>query len=137
MSLLTNLDARPYKIGFDNWHAKELKDRLAEAFGPDVLERVGMDFLSLNAPMNSLEADLTYKKLNYNNNEIDKWCLSNTAFKLNQMGLKMPIKVWNQAKNRIDGTLGLLTAYAAYSRFSSTYLNLQKNIVPQEQVKGG
>lgn len=137
VSLLTNLDARPYKIGFDNWHAKELKDRLADAFGPDVLERVGMDFLSLNAPMNSLEADLTYKKLNYNNNEIDKWCLSNTAFKLNQMGLKMPVKVWNQAKNRIDGTLGLLTAYAAYSRFSSTYLSLQKNIVPQEYRKGG
>lgn len=136
ISLLTNLNARPYKIGFDNWHAKELKDTLESAFGPEVLERVGMDFLSLNGPMNSLESDLTYKKLNYNNNEVDRWCLRNTAFKLNQMGLKMPVKVWNQAKNRIDGTLGFLTAYAAYSRFSSTYINLQKSVVPKKAEEG-
>lgn len=133
ISLLRELQARPYKIGFDNWHAKQLKDNLTEAFGPEVLERVSMDFLSLNGAMASLESDLTYKKLNYNNNEMDRWCLSNTAFKLNNMGLKMPVKIWNQAKNRIDGTLGLLTAYAAYSRFSSTYLSLQKSIVPEQR----
>ena len=133
ISLLRELQARPYKIGFDNWHAKQLKDNLTDAFGPEVLERVSMDFLSLNGAMASLESDLTYKKLNYNNNEMDRWCLSNTAFKLNNMGLKMPVKIWNQAKNRIDGTLGLLTAYAAYSRFSSTYLSLQKSIVPEQR----
>ena len=133
ISLLRDLQARPYKIGFDNWHAKQLKDNLTAAFGPEVLERVSMDFLSLNGAMASLESDLTYKKLNYNNNEMDRWCLSNTAFKLNNMGLKMPVKIWNQAKNRIDGTLGLLTAYAAYSRFSSTYLSLQKSIVPEQR----
>lgn len=132
ISLLRDLQARPYKIGFDNWHAKQLKDNLTAAFGPEVLERVSMDFLSLNGAMASLESDLTYKKLNYNNNEMDRWCLSNTAFKLNNMGLKMPVKIWNQAKNRIDGTLGILTAYVAYSRFSSTYLSLQKSVVPQE-----
>lgn len=131
IGLLRDLHCRPYKIGFDNWHAKQLKDNLAEVFGPDVLERVNMDFLSLNGAMASLESDLTFKKLNYNNNEMDRWCLSNTAFKLNNIGLKMPVKIWNQAKNRIDGTLGLLTAYAAYSRFSSAYLSLQKSVVPQ------
>ena len=131
IGLLRDLHCRPYKIGFDNWHAKQLKDNLAEAFGPDVLERVNMDFLSLNGAMASLESDLTFKKLNYGNNEMDRWCLSNTAFKLNNIGLKMPVKIWNQAKNRIDGTLGLLTAYAAYSRFSSAYLSLQKSVVPQ------
>ena len=133
ISLLRELGCRPFKIGFDNWHAKQLKDNLTGAFGPEVLERVSMDFLSLNGAMASLESDLTYKKLNYNNNEMDRWCLKNTAFKLNNMGLKMPVKIWNQAKNRIDGTLGLLTAYAAYSRFSSTYLSLQKSVVPQNQ----
>ena len=130
ISLLVNLDCRPLKIGFDNWHAKQLKDNLSDAFGAEVLEKIKMDFLSLNGPMASLESDLTYKKLSYNNNGIDRWCLGNTAFKLNSMGLKMPVKVWNRAKNRIDGTLGLLTAYAAYSRFSSNYLSLQKTVVP-------
>lgn len=136
VGLLLNYNCRPYKIGFDNWHAKQLKDNIESAFGPEVLERVGMDFMSLNGPMASLESDLTYKKLNYNDNEVDRWCFTNTAFKLNNVGLKMPVKVWNQAKNRIDGTLGLLTAYAAYSRFSSTYLSLQKSVVPQKSPQG-
>ena len=134
MGLLVNLDARPYKIGFDNWHAKGVKDMLAKNFGDDILERIGMDFMSLNSAMASLESDLTYKKLNYNDNKVDRWCLRNTAFRLNNIGLKMPVKLFNQSSNRIDGTLGFLTAYSAYSRYSSDYIALQRQMVPE---KGG
>ncbi|MGQ7114034.1 hypothetical protein ACUOFC_48135, partial [Escherichia sp. TWPC-MK] len=34
---------------------------------------------TLSSPMKLLGADLESKLVNYNNNSIDKWCLSNTA----------------------------------------------------------
>jgi len=131
-SLMDELDAFPHKIGFDNWHAKGVKDRLEETFSKGILERIDMRPMALNGAMSSLESDLTYKKINYNNNEIDRWCLRNTALKLDNLGLKMPVKLFNQSKNRIDGALGFIIAYAAYSRYSDTYLELQKYNIPEE-----
>ena len=133
VGLLTNYSMRPLKIGFDNWHARGIKDGLAAVFGADVLERVGMDFMSLNGAMSSLESDLTLKKLNYNDNEITRWTLRNVALKLNNIGLKMPVKKYGSAKNRIDGAVALMIAYATLSRFRSDYFYLQKSLVQ----KGG
>ena len=120
-------------ISFDNWHARGIKDGLAAAFGADVLERVGMDFMSLNGAMSSMESDLTLKKLNYNDNPITRWTLRNVALKLNNIGLKMPVKKYGSAKNRIDGAVALMIAYATLSRFRSDYFYLQKSLVQ----KGG
>lgn len=129
IGLLTNYDVRPLKIGFDNWHARGVKDGLSGAFGSDVLERIGMDFMSLNGAMSSLESDLTLKKLNYADNPITRWNLRNVALKLNNIGLKMPVKKYGSPKNRIDGAVALMIAYATLSRFRSDYLFLQKSIV--------
>lgn len=114
----------PFKIGYDNWHAKDFKKLIIEYFGEEILERINMDYVSLSNPMTILESDLKHKKLNYNNNEIDKWCLKNTAYKNDNIGRIMPVKVMGQSKNRIDGTLGFIIAYATYSRFKSEYLDL-------------
>lgn len=132
VGLLKNYDCRPLRIGFDNWHARGIKDGLSAVFGADVLERIGMDFMSLNGAMSSLESDLTLKKLNYNDNEITRWTLRNVALKLNNIGLKMPVKKYGSAKNRIDGAVALMIAYATLSRFRSDYIYLQKS-----RVQGG
>ena len=129
VGLLKNYGVRPLKIGFDNWHARGVKDGLAGAFGAEVLERIGMDFMSLNGAMSSLESDLTLKKLNYRDNPITRWNLRNVALKLNNIGLKMPVKKFGSPKNRIDGAVALMIAYATLSRFRSDYLFLQKSIV--------
>lgn len=129
VGLLKNYSVRPLKIGFDNWHARGIKDGLAGAFGSDVLERIGMDFMSLNGAMSSLESDLTLKKLNYGDNPITRWNLRNVALKLNNIGLKMPVKKFGSPKNRIDGAVALMIGYATLSRFRSDYLFLQKSIV--------
>ena len=132
VGLLQSYDCRPLRIGFDNWHAKGIKDGLSAAFGADVLERIGMDFMSLNGAMSSLESDLTLKKLLYNDNPITRWTLRNVALKLNTIGLKMPVKKFGSPKNRIDGAVALMIAYATLSRFRSDYIYLQKGIVKQE-----
>lgn len=115
---------KPFKIGYDNWHAKDFKKLITEYFGEEVLERINMDFASLSNPMKSVESDLKAKNLIYNNNELDVFCLKNTAYKTNNIGQVMPVKVMGQSKNRIDGTLGFIIAYATYSRFKSDYLDL-------------
>ncbi len=77
--------------------------------------------------MGVLESDFTLKRLNYRNNEITKWNLQNTALKLNNLGMKMPVKI-SQSKNRIDGTLALIIAYATVSRYMSEYNYLQRDV---------
>lgn len=116
----------PYKIGYDNWHSKDFQEIIAENFGKEVLERIGMDFMSLSGPMRSLESDLGRNVLVYNNNEIDRWCLSNTGYKTNNIGLIMPVKKYGTSKNRIDGTLSDIICYATFNRYRSLYRDAQK-----------
>lgn len=116
----------PYKIGYDNWHSKDFQEIIADNFGKEVLERIGMDFMSLSGPMRSLESDLGRNVLVYNNNEIDRWCLSNTGYKTNNIGLIMPVKKYGTSKNRIDGTLSNIICYATFNRYRSLYRDAQK-----------
>lgn len=116
----------PYKIGYDNWHSKDFQEIIAENFGKEVLERIGMDFMSLSGPMRSLESDLGRNVLVYNNNEIDRWCLLNTGYKTNNIGLIMPVKKYGTSKNRIDGTLSDIICYATFNRYRSLYRDAQK-----------
>jgi len=129
VGLLKNYGVRPMKIGFDNWHSASVKKGISDVFGADVLERVGMDFMSLNGAMSSLESDLTLKKLNYGDNEITRWNLRNVALKLNNIGLKMPVKKYGSPKNRIDGAVALIISYATFSRYRGDYFFLQKGVI--------
>lgn len=121
-SLYENYEMKPFKIGYDNWHAKNFKNLIKEYFGEEVLERVNMDFFSLSGPMRVVESELKRKNINYGNNEIDRWCLKNTSYKTHNLGLIMPVKLAGQSKNRIDGSLTFIIAFATLSRFKSEFL---------------
>jgi len=121
-SLYTEYKMIPFKTGFDNWHASGFKKLYAEYFGEDVLERISMDFASLSNPMRLVESALKNKTLVYNNNPIDRWCLKNTSLKMDNIGRIMPIKLQGQSKNRIDGALGFIIAYATFSRYKTEFL---------------
>lgn len=65
---------------------------------------------TLSLPMQMLGADLTAHRVNYNNNPVLKWCLTNTGTQTDRNGNIVPIK--NQSpKQRIDGTAALLDCY--------------------------
>lgn len=114
----------PFKIGYDNWHSQDFKKKIIYKFGEEILERVDMNFISLSNSMNILEDDLKYKKINYNNNPIDRWCLMNTAIKANNIGQIMPVKKYGKSKNRIDGALGFIIAETTYWRYKAEYNEL-------------
>lgn len=65
---------------------------------------------TLSLPMQMLGADLQAHKVNYNNNPVLKWCLTNTGIQTDRNGNIVPVK--NQSpKQRIDGTAALLDCY--------------------------
>lgn len=130
VELLKTYSVKPLKFGFDIWHSTALKKGISEYFGEESLCKIGMNFFSLSTPMSVLESDLTLKKLNYGNNPVTKWCLKNTALKINNIGMKMPVKV-HQSKNRIDGAVALIIAYAAVATCKPEYEQIQKNICPK------
>lgn len=133
--LAETFGVRPFKFGFDVWHSAALKKSLASMFGEDTLTRVAMNFFVLSNPMSLLESDLTIKALNYGNNPVTRWCLKNTALKINNVGLKMPVKI-HQSKNRIDGAVALIIAYAAAATCKTEYDYLQKNICAKAEGSG-
>lgn len=121
VGLYENYGMMPFKVGFDNWHSKDWQELMAANFGREILERIGMDYMSLSGPMRSLESDLQRNNLVYNDNEIDRWCLSNTSYKTNNLGLIMPVKKYGTSKNRIDGTLSDIICYATYNRYKAVF----------------
>ena len=78
---------------------------------------------TLSAPMKNLGADLKSKLINYNNNPIDKWCLSNTNVDTDRNGNIQPDKGRN-ARLRIDGMSALLDAYVVLEQKKNDYLNM-------------
>lgn len=68
------------------------------------------DAKTLSLPMQMLGTDLQAHRVNYNNNPILKWCLTNTGIQTDRNGNIVPVK--NQSpKQRIDGTAALLDCY--------------------------
>ena len=113
---------RFFKIGYDNALAKYWVTEM-EDIGFD-MEKVMQNYDSMSEPMKLLEEDLKSKYVNYNNNPIDKWCLGNTAIKVNNLGQIMPIKVEDMRTRRIDGAVAKIIANAIYIRHRTDYLNL-------------
>ncbi|WP_454538623.1 terminase TerL endonuclease subunit, partial [Escherichia coli] len=72
-------------------------------FGSEAMIPVHQGKKTLSGPMYNLKADLVANTINYNNNPIDKWCLSNTAIEMDKNLNIQPTKTKNQ-RRRIDGT---------------------------------
>lgn len=109
-------------IGYDSWSANYWVEEMQGIFGKDALEPVIQGKKTLSGPMKALGADLEAKKINYNNNPILKWCLSNTAIEVDKNLNIQPSKANNQ-RRRIDGTASLLNSYVTLNRHYEEYLN--------------
>lgn len=75
------------------------------------MEKIYQTAKNLSLPMQNLGADLQAKRVNYNDNPLTKWCLSNTGVVEDNNGNILPTKAGGK-KNRIDGTASLIDAYA-------------------------
>lgn len=110
-------------IGYDRWSAKYWVEEMEGYFGKEAMIPVAQGKQTLSSPMKLLGADLESKLVNYNNNSIDKWCLSNTAIDVDKNLNIQPNKTNNQ-RRRIDGTAALLNAYVVLQEKRNDYLNM-------------
>jgi phage terminase large subunit-like protein len=110
-------------IGYDSWSAKYWVEEMEGFFGKEAMIPVIQGKKTLSAPMKLLGADLEANRVIYNNNPLDKWCLSNTAIEMDKNLNIQPSKLKNQ-KRRIDGTAALLNAYVILQDKKNDYLNM-------------
>ena len=111
-----------FKLGFDRAMADYWVDEMVNIFG-DVMESVPQGAKTWTMPMKEMGAVLSEHRINYNNNPIFKWCLSNTAVKSQgTLDSIEPVKI--QRKRRIDGMVSALNAYVIYVKYRNDYLNM-------------
>ena len=110
-------------IGYDPWNSQYWVEEM-KAYGYNMME-VRQGAKTMSNPMKELCADLTEKKINYNNNPILKWCLTNTAVKRDENDNIRPVK-GQQQRARIDGTVSLIIAYCVLAEKYTDYMNLME-----------
>ena len=112
---------RLFKCGYDQRFAKEFLKRM-EDYGFDT-EMVYQNRYVLTSPMRLLEADIRDQSVWFNDNPIDKWCLTNTSVQVFDTGHLMPVKIKGQASRRIDGTISSVCCYEMLRRYKTELQN--------------
>ena len=116
LEMVNKYGITPAWIYYDSYSAKYWVEEMEN--NGFVMVRCIQGAKTLSLPMQMLGADLKAKKINYNNNPILKWCLTNTGIQTDRNGNIVPIKA-QSAKQRIDGTASLLDAYVGlYEHFN-------------------
>ena len=113
---------RPLWVGYDSWNASYWCEEM-KAYGFD-MEEVRQGAKTMSSPMKQLKSELIDKKINYNNNPILKWCLSNMSVKADENENIRPVK--ENARARIDGAVSLIDAYVIYYNRQTEFTNFVK-----------
>lgn len=112
---------RLFKCGYDVKFAADFLKKMDE-YGFDT-EIVWQRPEVLNLPIKMIEMDIKSKKINYNNNEVDKWCLSNAAIQVDTKGNGMLVKIEGQLARKIDGAVSLVIVYEIFRRYMNDFMN--------------
>lgn len=108
-------DIKLWKCGYDQRFSKDWINRM-EYYGwtkaGDELVMILQNAQTLSNAMKLLEADFNHHLVNYNDNEMDKWCLKNASIKVNDLGQCLCVK--NRPSERIDGAVTKIILYEMY-----------------------
>lgn len=121
LNIVQQHNIRPLWIGYDKWNAQYFTEQMQSHGFEMVVVRQG--YQTLSNPMKEMQVDLIEKKINYNNNPILKWNLSNVAVKSDENGNIRPVKNVSE-KMRIDGAVSLLIAYSVLTQNYNDYKNM-------------
>ena len=119
LEMVETYDVTPAWIYYDSYSARYWVEEM-QNHGFNMIRCIqGAKTLSL--PMQKLGADLQKKLVNYNNNPLLKWCITNTGIQTDRNGNIVPVKA-TSAKYRIDGLASLLDAYVGLCDHYNEYL---------------
>ena len=118
-ALYVEYGLRLYKCGYDQRYAKSFLERMDDyGFECEMLAQGR----ALSNAMKLTEAELKSRNINYNNNEIDKWCLGNCGIEIDNIGNIQPVKVKGQASKRIDGALTFIMLFETFRRYRNDFI---------------
>lgn len=115
---------RLYKCGYDVKFSKDFLRRMDE-YGFET-EIILQNKITLSNAMKLCESDLKAQFINYNENEIDAWCLGNAAMEIDNVGNVQAVKIAGQPGKRIDGAVTLIIVYEMYRRYRSDFVKMLK-----------
>ena len=125
-TLYKDYGLRLYKCGYDIKFSKDFLRRMDE-YGFET-EIILQNKITLSNAMKLVESDLKAQYVNYNENEIDAWCLSNAAMEIDDVGNVQAVKIAGQPGKRIDGAVTLIIVYEMYRRYRSELIKLLKEV---------
>lgn len=115
-----------YWVGYDSWNSPAWVEDMEMRAGFErnkTLIPVIMGAKTLSAPMKLLKADLGSKRINYNNNPVLKWALTNLEVEVDKNENIRPVKGRNK-RRRIDPAVALIIAYTVLLQVYEDYRNL-------------
>lgn len=121
VQMVEEYDIRPLWISYDRALAGYWVPEM-ESYGFE-MEKCAQGPFTWSQPMKEMGAAFSEHRVNYNNNPLLRWCLSNTGVKsLNKDGIEtiQPVKL--QQNRRIDGMVSLLNAWVAYVKHYDEYM---------------
>ena len=105
-----------WKCGYDQRFAREFVERMEEGYGIEC-EMILQNKENMSNAMKLCEQELKARHVNFNENEIDRWCLGNASMEIDNLGRVLCVKINNQATRRIDGAVTLIILYEMYRRY--------------------
>lgn len=122
--LYKDFGIRLFVCGYDVRFSKDFLKRMDE-YGFEC-EMVIQNKQTLSNAMKLCEADLKAQFVNYNENDIDAWCLGNAAIDVDNLGNCQAVKIPGQPNKRIDGAVTLIILYEIYRRYRSEFIKMLK-----------
>lgn len=122
--LYTDYDIRLWRCGYDQRFSRDWMNRM-DYYGwtkqNEDLVLILQNAYTLSNALKYCEADLKHQLINYNNNEIDKWCLKNAGIKTVD---NFALCVKTERAKRIDGAVTMIILYEMYRRYRTDFTQL-------------
>ena len=126
-SLFKDYKIKLFKCGYDQKFATDWISRMGE-YG---WTRESKDLImilqnadTLSTAINLCEADFKHQLINYNENEVDAWCLKNALIELDRKGKALLVK--KERIRRIDGAVTLVILYETFRRCRTEFMQMLK-----------
>lgn len=124
-SLYLQYNIRVWKCGYDQKFAKDWISRMGfygwQRTGGDDSDLILIlqNAQTLSGAIRLCEADFKTRLINYNDNEVDKWCLGNACLKIDNLSQCLIVKA--KPSKRIDGAVCLAILYEMYRRYRNDF----------------
>ena len=118
--LRDRFNIRVVKCGYDQRFSKDFLNRMSD-YGIEC-EMIYQSADVMSTPMKWVEADFKKHDINYGENPVDKWCLSNACIQVDNRGRCMCVKPKGVHNRRIDGAVTLIILYATLQRYQSEFM---------------